>query len=62
MAVPKRKTSKSKTASRKAQNTKKPISKASTCSQCGAPAQPHHACKSCGYYNGRQVLSVTSED
>jgi large subunit ribosomal protein L32 len=62
MAVPKRKTSKSKTASRKAQNTKKPIARASTCSQCGAAAQPHHACKSCGYYNGRQVLSVTLED
>ena len=63
MAVPKRKTSKSKTASRKAQNTKKPIARASSsCSKCGAAAQPHHACKSCGYYNGRQVLTVTTED
>ncbi|MDZ8120102.1 50S ribosomal protein L32 [Pontiella agarivorans] len=62
MAVPKRKTSKSKTASRKAQNMKKPIARASSCPQCGAPAQPHHACKSCGYYNGRQVLTVATED
>jgi large subunit ribosomal protein L32 len=63
MAVPKRKTSKSRTASRKAQNTKKPIARASSsCSQCGAPAQPHHACSSCGYYNGRQVLTVVAED
>jgi large subunit ribosomal protein L32 len=62
MAVPKRKTSKSRTASRKAQNTKKPIARASSCAQCGAPQQPHHACPSCGYYNGRQVLTVSLED
>lgn len=41
---------------------KKPIARASSCSQCGAPAQPHHACKSCGYYNGRQVLTVATEE
>lgn len=62
MAVPKRKTSKSKTASRKVQNMKKPVSKASVCAQCGAPQQPHHVCTSCGYYNGRQVLSVITEE
>jgi len=62
MAVPKRKKSKSKTASRKAQNMKKPIFQASKCSQCGAPQQPHRACPSCGYYNGRQVLTVASDE
>ena len=62
MAVPKRKTSKSKTASRKAQNMKKPIARASSCSQCGAPSMPHRVCTSCGYYNGRQVLSVATEE
>ncbi len=62
MAVPKRKTSKSKTASRKVQNMKKPVSRASSCSQCGAPALPHHACISCGYYGGRQVLTVATEE
>ncbi len=62
MAVPKRKTSKSRSASRKAQNTKKPTARASSCSQCGAPALPHHACTSCGYYGGRQVLTVAAED
>ncbi|MCE5199002.1 50S ribosomal protein L32, partial [bacterium] len=25
---------------------------------CHAPAQPHHACPSCGYYNGRLVLQI----
>jgi len=62
MAVPKRKTSKSKTASRKAQNTKKPIAKASSCDQCGAPKESHRVCPSCGYYKGRQVLSVAVDE
>jgi large subunit ribosomal protein L32 len=62
MAVPKRKTSKSRSASRKAQNTKKPVAQASTCAQCSAPKQSHHACPSCGYYNGRQVLTVSADD
>ena len=62
MAVPKRKTSKSKTASRKAQNMKKPTAMASVCPQCGAPQLPHHACKSCGYYKGRQVLTVAGDE
>lgn len=62
MAVPKRKTSKSKTASRKAQNMKKPVSRASSCAQCGAPKLSHRVCPSCGYYNGRQVLTVASDD
>ncbi len=62
MAVPKRKTSKSRTAMRKAQNTKKPTVRASSCPQCGAPALSHRACKSCGYYNGRQVLTVATEE
>lgn len=62
MAVPKRKTSKSRTAMRKAQNTKKPIARASSCPQCGAPAMSHRACASCGYYNGRQVLTVATEE
>ena len=62
MAVPKRKTSKSRTASRKVQNMKKPTARASSCAQCGADQLPHRACSSCGYYNGRQVMTVASID
>jgi large subunit ribosomal protein L32 len=29
-----------------------------TCAQCGAKVPSHTACPSCGYYKGRQVLSV----
>ena len=28
------------------------------CPQCNSAAQPHHACASCGYYRGRQVLTI----
>ena len=29
-----------------------------TCPQCGTAMQPHHACASCGYYNGKQVIEI----
>ena len=57
MAVPKRKTSKSKKRSRKAQNLKKPVYKASL-SASGDPDLPHRVCPSTGIYKGRQVVSV----
>ncbi len=28
------------------------------CSQCSSAVQPHRACPSCGYYRGRQVLTI----
>ena len=57
MAVPKRKTAKSKTASRKVQKMKKTIYRASN-SDSGGPALPRHVCPSTGQYKGRQVISV----
>ncbi|MBH42030.1 MAG: 50S ribosomal protein L32 [Chloroflexi bacterium] len=27
------------------------------CPQCRSPRLPHRICSSCGYYNGRQVIS-----
>jgi large subunit ribosomal protein L32 len=30
------------------------------CAQCGSKVRPHTACPSCGYYKGRQVLSITA--
>jgi large subunit ribosomal protein L32 len=26
------------------------------CPQCHSPKLPHHACPTCGYYNGREVV------
>ena len=28
------------------------------CPNCGAFVMPHHACKTCGKYNGRDVIKV----
>ncbi len=30
----------------------------STCGHCGAKHRPHHMCRECGYYNGRQVMDL----
>ncbi len=63
MATPKRKTSHARTAQRKAHwlsalsapNTK-------SCPHCGEVVLAHHACPSCGYYRGRQVVKIKSEE
>jgi large subunit ribosomal protein L32 len=29
-----------------------------TCPQCAAPYMPHRVCPACGFYKGRQVITV----
>ncbi len=58
MAVPKRKTGRMKTRSRRAQNTHVHTMQTVTCPQCGAPKLPHRVCPTCGTYKGRQVIAV----
>lgn len=60
MAVPKRKTSKSKARSRKRSHSK-PLAATGLCTECGAPRELHRVCPSCGYYGGKQVMNVESE-
>ena len=60
MALPKRKTSKSRIRSRKASHRKRVIS-VKACPQCGASRQAHRVCPSCGYYRGRQVITVEAK-
>jgi large subunit ribosomal protein L32 len=59
VAVPKRKTSRSNTRSRRAM-WKATAPTLSPCPNraCGQPKPPHLACANCGQYAGRQVLSV----
>jgi len=54
MAVPKRKTSKSRRDKRRAQHA---ISapRVSTCEQCGSPKRSHHVCPTCKTYRGREI-------
>jgi large subunit ribosomal protein L32 len=58
MAVPKRKTPRSKTHSRRSANMKLAQPAKSICPQCGAAKQPHRVCGTCGTYRGRQVIDV----
>jgi large subunit ribosomal protein L32 len=61
MAVPKRRTSLSKKKMR-VRSHKKSYTQTQNCAQCGAPSQPHRICPSCGYYRGRQVVTVATEE
>ncbi len=54
MAVPKRKTSKSKRDMRRT-HKKVEAPNVSTCPECGEVKLPHHACPSCGKYRGRTI-------
>ncbi|HCJ84910.1 MAG: 50S ribosomal protein L32 [Acidimicrobiales bacterium] len=58
MAVPKKKTSKSKTRSRRASAWKLRPSPRSSCPRCGAAKLPHRVCGNCGWYAGRQAVEV----
>ena len=56
MAVPKKKTSKSRKNMRRAHDfLATPAS--SVCPQCKAPKLPHRACSSCGTYKGKEVIA-----
>jgi large subunit ribosomal protein L32 len=58
MAVPKRKTSKAKSRSRRASNwvLKRPAR--SLCPKCNESKLPHVVCPTCGWYGGRQAVEV----
>jgi large subunit ribosomal protein L32 len=56
MAVPKKKTSKSRRNMRRSHHALK-VTSHGECPNCGERKLPHHICPSCGYYDGRQVVS-----
>ena len=60
MAVPKRKSSKSRTRARK-RSHKKRVVPGKTCPECGELQQSHRVCTSCGKYRGRQVLTIDAD-
>lgn len=57
MALPKRKTSKSRRDKRRA-NWKLTSPGMVLCPQCHEAKLPHHICTACGYYKARKVLAV----
>lgn len=60
MAVPKRKKSKAKVRSHKA-NQALTAPNVIECPSCGEPALPHRMCPSCGKY-GKRVVKEVAED
>ena len=43
---------------RRAYNSVLTLPQLSTCPQCAAPYVPHRVCPACGFYKGRQVITV----
>ena len=62
MALPKRKSSKSRTRRTKAENMKRKLNKAGFDAESGAPTLPHRVCPTTGKYKGRQVITVSSDE
>lgn len=61
MAVPFRRTS--KTAKRKRRShLKLDLPGMVKCPNCGEYTKPHHVCANCGYYNGKEVVSVEASE
>ncbi len=60
MANPKKKTSRSKRDKRRT-HKKLGIPPVVSCSHCSQPKPGHRVCPHCGYYNGRQEVTVKEE-
>ena len=58
MAVPKRKTGKSATRSRRSANMNMTAKNLVECPQCHSLKLSHRVCPECGYYNGREVVAA----
>ncbi len=63
MAVPMRRTSKTRKALRRS-NISLATPGLVVCPNCGAEIKPHRVCPKCGYYDGKKVkeIKVKSED
>ena len=61
MAVPFRRTSKTKKRMRRT-HLKKEAPTVTTCTKCGAALRPHRACIKCGNYKNENVLEVSTEE
>jgi large subunit ribosomal protein L32 len=58
MTSPARKTSKGRRNNRRAQTFKVSLPGIVECPQCHEMKLAHRVCKNCGYYNGKEVVSV----
>lgn len=58
MAVPKKKTTRSKRNMRRAHDALASVN-LQECQNCGELVRPHHVCGACGHYNEREVIDTT---
>jgi large subunit ribosomal protein L32 len=58
MANPKHRHSKARRDKRRTEKQKLTAPSLTVCPQCQEVKKPHHACMSCGTYNGREVATV----
>ncbi len=56
-ALPKRKKSKSRAGNRLSHRALKPPA-LDICPQCHSRKMPHHACPTCGTYNGHEAIQI----
>ena len=62
MAVPRRKTSRSKKRMRRANHDRMDAPAMAICSRCGSVKSPHRVCLSCGFYKSKQVVFMKNEE
>ena len=58
MAVPKQKTGRASTHTRRSANDRIDAPARSACPQCGEVKLPHRVCPNCGYYKNREVIET----
>jgi large subunit ribosomal protein L32 len=61
MAVPKRRTSKSRQGHRRSHHHKTTIG-VQYCPRCNEPVMPHRVCSNCGFYQGRDAVAVKDDE
>ncbi len=58
MAVPKQRTGRASTHTRRSANDRISAPARTVCPQCGEVKLPHRVCPSCGFYRNREVIEA----
>ncbi len=61
MSVPKKKRTKSSIGKRRSHYALKKIN-LSICPKCGRAVKPHSVCLFCGFYKGREILTIKEKE
>ena len=62
MAVPKRRTSKARQGTRRSHHNLGAGKGVQYCARCNEPVLPHRVCSNCGFYRGRDAVTVATQD